>query len=233
MKREIKKEVIAQLDKVTKFFSTTRSNQVILDQVNLSIVKGEMVLLLGPSGSGKTTLLTLLAGLQAPSAGQIMLFGKNLNTYSAAAMQKIRAQKMGFIFQSFFLIDSLTALENIILVLKFAGIPMAKAKAHALKYLKRFEVEYLWNEYPTTFSQGEKQRVAVARALANQAELIIADEPTGSLATEQGFSIIQFLKEGVEKENRSVIIVSHDERICQWADRVFHLKDGQLQLRPS
>ena len=208
MKQPIENEVVAQLIRVTKIYPGGWAEEAALKNVSFSARRGEIVLLLGPSGSGKTTFLTLLAGMQAPSSGEVHLFGRKVGDYSTAELQRLRAEKIGFIFQSFYLIDSLTALENVMLVLKFAGVDLENAKQRAVNYLKRFGVEHLSKSYPPTFSQGEKQRVAVARALANEAAFIIADEPTGSLATQQGFAIVDFLKESVRKEKRCVVIAS-------------------------
>jgi putative ABC transport system ATP-binding protein len=135
---------------------------------------------------------------------------------------------MGFIFQTFCLIDSLRVLDNVTLVMKFAGINERSARKHAIECLKKFEVAHLINEYPGKLSQGEKQRVAVARAIANDAKMILADEPTGSLATEQGMAIIKFLHDCVKRDGISVVIASHDDRISKYADWVLHLRDGLL-----
>lgn len=135
---------------------------------------------------------------------------------------------MGFIFQTFCLIDSLRVIDNVILVMKFAGIPVNHARGHAAECLERFGIGHLINEFPGKLSQGEKQRVAVARAIAAGAKLILADEPTGSLPTDQGMSIIEFLRTNVTADNISVVIASHDERISHYADRVIHIRDGVL-----
>ena len=213
---------------VTKVFSRTGNETIALNNVSFKVSQGEPVLLLGPSGSGKTTLLTLLAGLQEPSRGEVYIFGKRVQDYDPAALQKIRALHMGFIFQTFCLIDSLRVLDNVTLVMKFAGIPEKTAKRHATECLERFGIGHLSNEFPDKLSQGEKQRVAVARAIANGAKMILADEPTGSLDTEQGMAIIEFLHESVKNDALSVVIASHDDRISKYADRVHRLMDGIL-----
>jgi putative ABC transport system ATP-binding protein len=218
----------AELVKVTKIFSRSGKETVALNNVSFKVNRGELVLLLGPSGSGKTTLLTLLAGLQEPSKGEAYIFGKRVQDYSANALQKLRASRMGFIFQNFCLLDTLRVLDNVMLVMQFAGITKKSARKHAAEYLERFGVGHLSHAFPHTLSQGEKQRVAVARALANGAQLIIADEPTGSLATLQGMAIVEFLHNSVVKDGLSVVIASHDERISRYADRVDTLQDGIL-----
>ena len=218
----------AELAEVTKIFSRSGNETVALNRVSFKAERGELVLFLGPSGSGKTTLLTLLAGLQEPSSGEVYIFGKRVQDYSPSSLQKVRATQMGFIFQTFCLLDSLRVLDNVTLVMKFAGIPEKKARRHASECLERFGVGHLSNEFPGKLSQGEKQRVAVARAIANGSKLILADEPTGSLATEQGMAIIEFLHNSVKNDGLSVVITSHDDRISKYADRVLHLRDGIL-----
>jgi len=218
----------ARLVEVTKIFSRSGKETMALNNVSFSVNPGELVLLLGPSGSGKTTLLTLLAGFQEPSKGEAYIFGKRVQDYSLASLQKLRASRMGFIFQNFCLLDSLNVFDNIMLVMQFAGIPKKAAHIHAKACLERFGVGHLSHAFPQTLSQGEKQRVAVARAIANGAQLIIADEPTGSLATLQGMMIVEFLHNSVVKDGLSVVIASHDERISKYASRVDRLQDGIL-----
>jgi len=218
----------AELVKVSKVFSRSGNETIAVNNVSFRVCAGELVLLLGPSGSGKTTLLTLLAGLQEPTNGSVFIFGKKVQDYSSAELQRLRANKMGFIFQTFCLLENLNVLENVTLVMKFAGIREKSARSHAVKCLERFGVGHLWNEFPGKLSQGEKQRVAVARAIANGARLVLADEPTGSLATEQGMAIIEFLHDSVTNDGLSVVIASHDERIANYASRVYRLRDGFL-----
>ena len=220
---------IAQLVNVTKQYDGQGSETVALKNVSFTASPGELILLLGPSGSGKTTFLTLLAGLQGPTSGEAYLFGRKTTEYSQKELQSIRSKRMGFIFQTFYLLESLTVLENVMIVMKFAGADKKEARITAMEYLKKFGVEKLCNSYPGKISQGEKQRVAIARALANGAEFIIADEPTGSLASKQGMEIVEFLKESVVDQKRCVVIASHDERIVKFADRVLYLSDGEVK----
>ena len=223
----------AELVEVTKIFSRSGKETVALDDVSFQVNPGELVLLLGPSGSGKTTLLTLLAGLQEPTKGEAYIFGKQVNDYSSVTLQKIRASRVGFIFQNFCLLDSLDVMDNVLLVMQFAGIPKTSARKRAAELLEKLGVSHLMHAYPRTLSQGEKQRVAVARAIANEAQLIIADEPTGSLSTQQGMMIVEFLQKGVREDGLSVVIASHDERIIKFADRVLHMADGRLLEQPE
>lgn len=219
---------LAQLEGVSKIFRTAGRETAVLKNIRFEAWPGELVLLLGPSGSGKSTFLTILAGLQAPTSGKVWLFGRELQSYSMQELQLLRASRIGFIFQTFHLIDALNGLENIQLVMKFTRTAARKARTQAMELLERLGIGYLAQAYPKTMSQGEKQRVAVARALANHATLIIGDEPTGSLSTQQGMDIVQLLREVAKQENRCVVLASHDQRIAAYADRVFQLQDGEV-----
>jgi len=219
---------IVELVNVSKIFGSNEHKTAALQQVSLQASLGELLLLLGPSGSGKTTLLTLIAGLLKPTQGTVLLFGRNIESYSAKELQQMRAAKVGFIFQTFLLIDSLTVLENVGIVLRFTGKTRNEAHHQAGRLLEQFRIGRLAQKFPRTLSQGEKQRVAVARAIANGAPLVIADEPTGSLESKQGFDIIQLLQDYSKEQNRCVIVASHDLRIAEFADRILRLEDGML-----
>lgn len=219
---------IVELVNVSKIFGSNEHKTAALQQVSLQASLGELLLLLGPSGSGKTTLLTLIAGLLKPTQGTVLLFGRNIESYSAKELQQMRAAKIGFIFQTFLLIDSLTVLENVGVVLRFTGKTRNEAHHQARRLLNQFRIGHLAQKFPRTLSQGEKQRVAVARAIANGAPLVIADEPTGSLESKQGFDIIQLLQDYSKKQSRCVIVASHDLRIAEFADRILRLEDGML-----
>jgi putative ABC transport system ATP-binding protein len=220
---------ITKLKDVTKIYPRTGGETIALHNASFEAFASELVLFLGPSGSGKTTMLTVMAGLQRPTSGEVFLFGNQLQEYSSKNLQQIRASRMSFIFQTFCLLDSISVLDNVMMSLKFAGIPRDMARQKAIKFLDRLEIKHLMNVSPVTLSQGEKQRVAVARALVTGAELIIADEPTGSLATQQGMEIVDFLSKSCKTEGRCVVIASHDERISKYADRVMHLRDGIME----
>jgi putative ABC transport system ATP-binding protein len=220
---------VARLIEVTLVYGTTGRETTALRNVSLAVHAGETVLLLGPSGSGKTTLLTLMGGLQHPTSGRVEIFGRAVDDYTPRELQRLRARRIGFVFQTFRLLEPLSVVENVMLVMTFAGVRRADARQRALALLEQFGVGELAGASPRTLSQGQKQRVAVARALANDAELIIADEPTGSLATAQGLDIVRFLTASVRQGNRCAVIVSHDERIAQYADRVLYLEDGVLR----
>jgi|WetSurSiteA1Bulk_404760.scaffolds.fasta_scaffold26866_2 putative ABC transport system ATP-binding protein len=228
----VKKNTIAQLINVSKRYDETSRGTIALKNISFAANPGEMILLLGPSGSGKTTFLTLLAGMQRPTSGEVILFEKHLTEYSRNELQELRAKRIGFIFQTFLLLESLTVLQNVMMVMRFAGTEKDKCRMTAMTYLKQLGIQDLSDSLPSKISQGEKQRVAIARALVNGAELIIADEPTGNLASRQGMEIVELLKQRCIDENRCVIIASHDERIISLASKVLYLNDGEM-LKPD
>lgn len=228
MNRSPSSEPLVRLVAVTKTFGPNEHKTTAVHDVSLQAFPGELVMLLGPSGSGKTTLLTLIAGLLRPTSGLVSLFGREIACYSSQELQRLRALRIGFVFQTFLLLDALDVLENIALVCRFAGRSRADSRRRATDLLRRLHIEYLTEKLPGTLSQGEKQRVAVARAIANDADLILADEPTASLETKQGFEIIQLLHRYATEENKCVIVASHDLRIVEFADRVLRLEDGML-----
>ena len=228
MNIENENKSIVCLNDVTKIYQSHNHKIAGVKNINLKVESGELLLILGPSGSGKTTLLTLIAGLIKPSSGKIIVYDKNIEDYSPKALQMLRANKIGFVFQTFLLIESLSVIENIMLVKKFSNSAHASMYFDSLNLLKKFDVDYLAKKSPKNLSQGEKQRVALARAIANNAELILADEPTASLEAHQGFEIINMLHQFAKNENRCVIVVSHDLRLKEFADRIVWLENGIL-----
>ena len=224
---------VVELDDVTKQYGTGDSSTVSLRNISLRAVGGEMLVVLGPSGSGKTTLLTLMAGLLEPTSGTVKLFGNRIESYSAKRLQRLRAEKIGFVFQSFNLINALTVTENVALVPRFTGVGRAESRRRALVLLRKLRVDHLAGKLPSTLSRGEKQRVAVARAVANDAELIIADEPTASLETAQGMQMIRLLRHLARAKGKCVVVATHDLRLRDHADRVLRLEDGQSLRKKS
>jgi putative ABC transport system ATP-binding protein len=219
---------VVELHDVSKMFQTDGLLTKAVQNISLSFYPGELILLLGPSGSGKTTLLNLIAGLIEPTAGSVIIFEKMIGQYSGSERQKLRAENIGFIFQTFMLVDALTVSENIELVLRFTGSGQREARARVLEILNRLNIGYLSARFPGSLSQGEKQRVAIARAVANDGILILADEPTASLESRQGFQIIELLHSFAKEKNKCVVVASHDTRIVPFADRVLGLCDGEV-----
>lgn len=220
--------VIVQLQNVSKVYNGNEVKTAGIKEISLTASLGELLLILGPSGSGKTTLLTLIAGLIEPTEGKVLIFNRNIKEYSKSELQLIRATKIGFVFQTFLLIESLTVAENIKMVLTFASVQNDKIKLRIRELLETFGIDNLADKVPSKLSQGEKQRAALARAIANNADLILADEPTASLESQQGFEIIKLLHSYAKNEKKCVIVVSHDLRITEFADRILRIEDGRI-----
>jgi putative ABC transport system ATP-binding protein len=199
-----------------------------LDGVSLTIGEGEFVALVGPSGSGKSTLLNLLGGLDRPSAGALWVGDLELGGAEDAVLTQHRRRRVGFVFQSFNLLPRLTALENVALPLVFAGLPLRERRARAERLLKRVGLSHRLRHYPGQLSGGEQQRVAIARALANYPSLLLADEPTGNLDTASGGGIMALLHELNRSDCVTVVVVTHDAAVADYADRVVYLRDGQI-----
>jgi putative ABC transport system ATP-binding protein len=220
--------VSVRLSAVTKSFGTNSHCTYAVRELSFEARPGQLILLLGPSGSGKTTLLTLMAGLIRPSTGTVCLFGNDIVAYSDDELQQLRARRVGFVFQNFLLIESLTVEENIALVLRFGGKDAADARQGAARLLESIGIAHLAKMFPHRLSQGEKQRVAVARAIANGGELIIADEPTASLESKQGLEIIRLLQTLAKEQGKCVVVATHDLRLVDYADKTLHLRDGEV-----
>ncbi len=198
----------------------------VLAKVNMQIADAETVAIVGPSGSGKTTLLILLAGLEAPSAGSIMIDGEDITGLDADALADLRRDKLGIVFQSFHLVPSLTALGNVSLPLEIAGRENARDRAH--KLLDRVGLTERAHHYPSQLSGGEQQRVAIARAIANSPSVLLADEPTGNLDINTGSRIIDVLFDLNAETRSTMVLVTHDTEIARRCQRVFHLDNGRL-----
>jgi putative ABC transport system ATP-binding protein len=198
-----------------------------LDGLSLDIGTQTLLVIMGPSGSGKSTLLHLIGGLDRPSSGHILVDGEAIDALDENALAVYRRRKVGFIFQSFNLVASMTALENVAFPMRFARINGRKRRELALEALQKVGLEDRALHKPTELSGGQQQRVAIARSLVNQPEVILADEPTGNLDTASGASIMVMLS-ALHQEGRTVIVVTHDPRMQQYATRTVHLLDGQI-----
>ena len=214
---------------LTKRFGSAATEVVAVRDVSLEIAPGEVVLIMGPSGSGKTTLLLMLGALLRASAGDIRLDGEVISALPEQRLPDIRLRRFGFIFQDFNLLSSLTALENVAIVAELAGVHGREAKRRASKLLTDLGLGERLDFLPEKLSGGEKQRVAIARALVNDPTFILADEPTANLDSKIGHEIMRLLRSIAKDQGRSVLIVSHDQRIKDIADRVLWLEDGQFK----
>jgi len=205
-----------------------------IHNITLEARGGELILFVGPSGSGKTTLLTLAAGLTEPTLGRVEIFGDNITRLRQAELQRLRALHMGFVFQTFRLIDALTVEENVNFVRRLALRHAPDRRQNGADLVARFGLNHRRRAFPPSLSQGEKQRLAIARALANDPELIIADEPTASLPTEDGLEVIRLLRAAAVSHQRCVLVATHDLRLTKFADRVVVLRDGHVvEIRDS
>jgi putative ABC transport system ATP-binding protein len=199
-----------------------------LDRVSLNVRPGEFVAVMGPSGCGKSTLLHLLGGLDRPTSGRVIVAGHNLEDLSDAALTQLRRRRMGFVFQFFNLIPVLSATENAALPLVLDGRPAGDAQARARDWLERVGLAGRLNHRPDQLSGGQQQRVAVARALVNEPELVLCDEPTGNLDSRASEEIAGLLRQASGEWGRAVVMVTHDPRIAAYADRIVFLKDGAV-----
>jgi putative ABC transport system ATP-binding protein len=223
---------VLKIEGLSKIFGTGRLEVKALQDINLSVSAGDLVALLGPSGSGKTTMLLCASLILDPTAGKIDFDGQTIfqkNGWSGGVdIRRLRREKMGFIFQAHNLIPFLTARQNVLFPLNLVGIKGGTADRRVMELLEYMEIADRADNLPALLSGGEQQRVAIARALANNPRLILADEPTASLDTDRGKKVMELLKK-IAKENQSaVIVVTHDVRMIEGFDYVYHLKDGHL-----
>ena len=217
---------ILEAKEISKTYTVDHRNITVLNQVSLKVEVGEFVVITGSSGSGKTTLLTLISGLDQPSSGQVFIDQQNITGASEDDLAPFRNSIIGFVFQSYHLVPSMTALENIMFPAELLGDPNAAQKARQL--LKRLGLEERADNLPSQLSGGEKQRISLCRAMINQPKLLFADEPTGNLDSENGEKMLSQLVELKTEQGATLILVTHNPEIAQAADRVLTLKDGRL-----
>ena len=218
-----------QISHITKRYGAGSTEVTAVHDVSLSVSPGEIVLIMGPSGSGKTTLLSMLGALLKPTEGTIQLNGTTISALEENRLPDIRLKQFGFIFQDFNLLSALTALENVAIVAELAGAKSGEAKRKAASLLTELGLGERLNFPPEKLCGVEKQRVAIARALVNDPRLILADEPTANLDSKIGHEIMRLLRNIAKEQGRSVVIVSHDQRIKDIADRVLWLEDGEFK----
>jgi putative ABC transport system ATP-binding protein len=220
----VNKVLLAQ--QLSKQVSSPEGSLTILDDVSFSIVAGETVAVVGPSGAGKSTLLALLAGLDLPTRGHVELNGANLSDLDEDGRALVRAEHVGFVFQSFHLVPSLNALENVMLPLELAGHEKARDAARDL--IAKVGLAQRWSHYPAQLSGGEKQRVAIARAFATEPAVLFADEPTGNLDTRTGERIMELMFDLNRSSSTTLVLVTHDNGLAERCDRVLALDTGKL-----
>jgi putative ABC transport system ATP-binding protein len=222
-----------QVERLTKRFGSGPTAVTAVRDVSLSVAPGEIVLIMGPSGSGKSTLLSMLGALLKPTEGSIRLDGTVISALGEGHLPAIRLRRFGFVFQDFNLLAALSAQENVAIVAELAGMPSRAARRKAAALLTDFGLGERLHHRPDQLSGGEKQRVAIARALVNDPTLILADEPTANLDSKIGYDVMRLLRRIAREQGRSVVVVSHDRRIEEIADRVLWLEDGQLSERTA
>jgi putative ABC transport system ATP-binding protein len=201
----------------------------VLRGIDVSVEKGELVSVIGPSGSGKTTFMQLVGGLDRPTAGTVTLDGQRLDAYSDAQLSAFRRRRLGFVFQFFNLLPTLTAEENVALPMLLDGRPYAKVAATARELLARVGLSHRFGHRPDQLSGGEMQRVAIARALVADPVLVLADEPTGNLDTKTGTAVLELFRETVKERGQTLIMVTHDPKAAAFSDRVIALRDGVVE----
>jgi len=222
------KETVIQVENLVKAYQLGKVLIPALRGISFDVAKSEFLVVMGPSGSGKTTLLNLLGAIDKPASGRILIDGRDITTLSEGELTKLRRHKIGFIFQFYNLIPSLTAIENVELPMLTAGVSRKDASKRAFQLLETVGLAERVGHLPDELSGGEQQRVAIARALANKPSVILADEPTGDLDTKTGMEVVQILHDTSKKENATVIVVTHDPMISEKADRILHMRDGQI-----
>lgn len=219
---------VIQVEGLTKRVSTLEGDLIILSEINFSVKSGESVAIVGASGSGKSTLLSLLAGLDVATEGEIHLDGAALSKLDEEQRACIRAEKVGFVFQSFMLVQSLTALENVMLPAELAGDK--NAKEQAIRLLEKVGLSHRLAHYPSQLSGGEQQRVAIARAFIGSPKILFADEPSANLDSKNGHLIERLLFDLNKQNGTTLILVTHDEQLAQQCERIIHIEGGKLEL---
>lgn len=215
-----------KLSGISKVVRSGTEDLTILDDVSIEIPDGEFVAITGASGSGKSTLLGLIAGLDAPTSGEIFIDDRSVTAMSEDELASLRSEKIGFIFQSFHLIPSLTAFENVLIPMDILGVPDARERAGQL--LVDVDLTNRGHHYPTELSGGEQQRIAIARAFANKPKILLADEPTGNLDSRNGSHIFDLMTELHKQSNVTLILVTHDQSLADKAQRQIRLRDGRV-----
>ncbi len=221
------KEHIVKANKLKKIYSSESQRIIALKEIDIEIKKGEFVTIMGPSGAGKTTFLNLIGCLDGFTSGKLDILGCDLTGLNEDKLSRIRAEKIGFVFEDFFLISSLNSLENVQLPLIFSG--NCKNNNRPRDLLKRVGLDHRLTHFPNELSGGELQRVAVARALANNPEIFLADEPTGNLDTKNAKELFSLFRNLNREEGLTIVVATHNAKLGYSTDRVIHLNDGKIE----
>jgi putative ABC transport system ATP-binding protein len=214
--------------RLTKTYAGGSTGVAALRGVDLDVNAGELVMLVGPSGSGKTTLLSIMGCILTATSGSVRIAGKEVTRLNEQRLPPIRLEHIGFVFQGFNLFPTLTAGENVELMLDLKGVPAARARKRAEELMEQFGLGEKYESFPTDLSGGQKQRVAIARAWAGDPDIILADEPTAALDSQTGRHVMQMMSELAHKRGRAVVIVTHDSRVLDFADRTVKIEDGLI-----
>ena len=221
-------EKVIKLRHLKKIYRMGDEKIAAVNDVSLDFERGEISCLLGKSGSGKSTLLNLISGLEKPTKGEIIILGKHIERMDENQLASFRQKNIGFVFQSYNLLSTLTALENVMLPMVFVKTPLKERKLRAMEMLKKVGLENRANHKPNQLSGGQQQRVSIGRALINNPALMLADEPTGNLDSENSKEIVSLLRQFNKELNQTVIIITHDEKIALSADRIISIEDGKI-----
>jgi len=227
------KDIIIKLDNVWKIYKMGEVEVPALQGINLSIKEDEFVAIMGPSGSGKSTMMNMVGALDIPTKGSVYLDRQNIAHLPESDLAQIRGKRIGFIFQQFNLIPTLTALENVMLPMIFQNKPKEERIKVATDLLEMVELGDRIRHKPNELSGGQQQRVAIARALSNDPEVILADEPTGNLDSKTGHKFMDWLQDFNRKEGKTIIVVTHDKSVAKHAQRRVFLQDGQIVKKPK
>jgi len=219
---------LLRVQDVSKVFGDGSASVNALSHINLEVYPGDVILILGPSGSGKTTLLSIMGGLLHPTSGKVYVNSHDIYQLSDQELSRLRSREIGFVFQSFNLLNFLSVRKNVEVMLNLAGVGGRKARERASEVLSQVRLDHRLDFSPKNLSGGERQRVSIARALANNPKIILADEPTGNLDSTVGRVVVEILVRLAREGGRGVVIVTHDSRILDIADRVLQLSDGTL-----
>ena len=218
-----------QLESITKTYLLGKETINVLNNISLIIEQGEFAAIMGPSGSGKSTLMNMIGCLDKPTTGNYFLSGENVSHYSENELARVRNESIGFVFQQFHLLPRLTALKNVELPMIYAGVSKAERQSRAEEALKKVGLSDRMDHLPNALSGGQKQRVAIARAIVNKPKIILADEPTGALDSKTSIDIMEQFRELNEEEGVTVIVVTHESEVAEYAKRTIFVRDGMIQ----